>query len=116
MVGPLTSFLKKTSFVWNNKAILEFYISKDTMYSTLVLETPYFGKTFIVECDASELGMGIVLTQEGRPSDFERKQFNGKDLVKYTYENEMEEILHAIKNGDNISLGGTLKSIQAMIA
>jgi hypothetical protein len=38
------------------------------------------------------------------PLTFESKQFKGKDLVKYTYEKEMVEILQAIKNGDNISL------------
>jgi hypothetical protein len=30
--------------------------------------------------------MRVVLTQEGIPLDFERKQFKGKDLVKFTNE------------------------------
>jgi hypothetical protein len=30
--------------------------------------------------------------------------------VKYTYEKEISAILHAIKNGDNVSLGGILNS------
>jgi hypothetical protein len=86
IAGPLTSLLKKNSFVWNEEATLAFSLLKDVMSSTLVLETPNFGKTFIVECDASRQGIGVVLMQEGRPLAFESKQFKGKDLVKSTYE------------------------------
>ena len=83
---PLTSLLKKNSFVWNDKASFKISLLKDVISSTSVLETPNFGKTFIVECDALWLIMGVVLTQEGRPLAFERKQFKGKYLVKSTYE------------------------------
>jgi hypothetical protein len=78
--------LKKKSFVCNDKATLAFSLLKDVMYSTPVLETLDFGKIFIVECDASGLGIGAVLTREGRPLAFEIKQFKGKDLLKSTYE------------------------------
>lgn len=40
---------------------------------------------------------------------FENKQFKGKDLVKSTYEKELEAILDAIKNGNNISFGHSLE-------
>jgi hypothetical protein len=53
--------------------------------------------------------------QEGILLAFESKQFKGNALVKYKCEKETTTILHAIKNGDNISLGGILKSIQSMI-
>jgi hypothetical protein len=67
------------------------------MTSTLVLETPSFGKTFIIECDASIQLIGEIFMQEGKPLDFDSKQLKGKDLVNSTYEKEMSSILHTIK-------------------
>jgi hypothetical protein len=76
---------------------LEFSLLKDAKSFTPVLETPDFGKTFVVECDAYGQGIGAVLMQQWRPLDFESKQLKGKCLVKYTYEKEVATILHAIK-------------------
>jgi hypothetical protein len=67
------------------------------MCKSLVLTTLDLTKTFIVECDASRNGIGIVLMQEGRPLSFESRPLKGKDLHKPIYEKEMMEILHALK-------------------
>jgi hypothetical protein len=56
------------------------------MCTTLVLTTPDFTKTFIMECDNSGHGVGAILMQEGRPLAFERNQLKGKYLVKPIYE------------------------------
>jgi hypothetical protein len=48
------------------------------MYITLVLATPDFKKTFIVQCDTSRNGIGIVLRQGGRHLAFETFQIKGK--------------------------------------
>jgi hypothetical protein len=70
---------------------------KEVMCKDLVLTTPDFTKTFIVECDASGNVNGVVLMQEGRPLGFESRLLKGKDLHKPIYEKEMMAILHALK-------------------
>jgi hypothetical protein len=67
------------------------------MCKSLVLTTPDFTKTFIVECDASRNGIGVVLVQEGSPLAFESRPLKGRDLHKPIYEKEMMAILHALK-------------------
>ena len=69
------------------------------MCKDLVLTTPYFTGTFVVECDASRNGIGVVLMQEERPISFESHQIKGKELHNPIYEKEMLEILHALKKG-----------------
>jgi hypothetical protein len=84
--APLMELLKKEEFSWTEEATKDFEKLKEAMCTTLVLATPNFTKTFIMECDASGHGIGAVLMQEGRPLSFESIQLKGKNLVKPIYE------------------------------
>jgi len=67
------------------------------MCQALVLATPNFTKTIIVECDVSGNGIGDVLIQEEKPISFESHLIKGKYLHRAIYEKEMSAILHALK-------------------
>jgi hypothetical protein len=71
IAAPLTTLTKKDSFSWTLEETKYFEQLKEVMCKDPVLTTPDFTKTFIVECDASGNGIGVVLMQKGRPLAFE---------------------------------------------
>lgn len=65
MAGPLTDCLKKSSksFALTALAIQSFDKLKNALSSAPVLAQPNFSKEFIIQCDASMVGVGGVLYQ-----------------------------------------------------
>ena len=94
---PLTILLNKDAFSWTLEATKAFEHLTKAMCQALILATPDFTKTFIVECDASGNGIGAILMQDERPIAFESRLIKGKLLHKAIYEKEMLAILHALK-------------------
>jgi len=66
-MAPMTEVLKRTSFKWTPKAQSAFKEVMKRLTQAPVLALPCFEKVFKVECDASGMGVGVVLTQEGKP-------------------------------------------------
>jgi hypothetical protein len=60
---PLTALLKKDAFSWSPAADRAFMDLKHFLKSASLLHLPEFDKKFIVECDASRFGFGVVLCQ-----------------------------------------------------
>ncbi|XP_026458919.1 uncharacterized protein LOC113359517 [Papaver somniferum] len=64
--------------------------------TTLVPALPDFSKPFILETDACDLGIGVVLMQEGRAIEFYSKPLGPRAAALYTYEKELLAIFQAV--------------------
>lgn len=73
-----------------------FWALKDAMCLTLVLVVTDFSKPFVLECEASGIGLGAISTQEGRTLTFTSNQLCDRNLGKSTHEKEIMSILHAV--------------------
>ena len=63
----ITELLKNhVKFVWSSECEKDFQTLKKLMTTALVLAQPNIEKPFDVYCDASGIGIGCVLMQEGR--------------------------------------------------
>ncbi|KAG6495596.1 hypothetical protein ZIOFF_043422 [Zingiber officinale] len=74
--SPLTSLLRRNSFEWNEATELAFQNLKIALISTPVLALPDFSKPFVVNCDASNMGISAILQQEGRLITFFSRRNN----------------------------------------
>ena len=73
MAAPLTYLLCKDAFQRNPTTAFESL--KQAMVQAPVLKLPNFHSEFVIESDASNLGIGAVLMQQGHPvAYFSKKQ------------------------------------------
>jgi hypothetical protein len=54
-----------------------------------LLQLPDFEKTFELECDPTEIGIGGVLIQGGKPVAFFSEKLHGPSLNYSTYDKEL---------------------------
>lgn len=66
VAAPLTECLKGDSFTWSVKAQQSFEKLKERFTKAHALSLPNFKLVFEFDCDASNVGIGAVLSQEGR--------------------------------------------------
>lgn len=105
IAAPLTELLKKDSFLWSDSAQTAFEKLKKAMTKAPVFALPNFDEDFIVETDASGLGMGVVLCQNGHPICYFSKKFCTQMLNSSTYVRELCAITSAVKKWRTYLLG-----------
>jgi hypothetical protein len=105
LASPLTDLLKKEAYVWSVQAETTFHQLKSAITSAPVLALPDFVKPFILETDASGVGIGAVLHQEGHPIAYFSKKLVPRNQKKSAYFREMLAIAEAIAKFRHYLLG-----------
>jgi hypothetical protein len=94
--APLTDLTKKGAFHWTEESQQTFDKMKEVMSICPVLALPDFSQPFVLECDASRVGIGVVLMQGGHPIVFESRKLNESERLYPIYDKEMLAIMHAL--------------------
>jgi hypothetical protein len=105
IVAPLTTLLRHNSFTWTDPAREAFQALKRVVSQAPVLALPNFAQPFLIECDASGIGIGAVLMQNNRPIAFLSKALKGKALHMSIYERELFALVTAVQKWRPYLLG-----------
>ncbi|XP_056850830.1 uncharacterized protein LOC130500129 [Raphanus sativus] len=98
LAAPLTEVIKKNvGFKWGPAQEEAFEILKGKLTNAPLLVLPDFSKAFEIECDASGVGIGAVLMQEGKPVAYFSEKLGGAMLNYPTYDQELYALVRALQ-------------------
>ncbi|XP_052883551.1 uncharacterized protein LOC128292703 [Gossypium arboreum] len=95
---PLTGIIKKNSvFSWGKEQEDAFLKIKDYLTKAPISALPDFDKLFEIECHASGVGIGAVLSQEMRLVAYFSEKLSGAMLNYLVYDKEMYALIRALE-------------------
>ncbi|KAA3488013.1 Retrotransposable element Tf2 [Gossypium australe] len=98
IAAPLTKLLQKgIPFVWSDKQQESFKKLKRILTEAAVLIQPEAGKEFVIYCDASHMGLGCVLMQDGKVVAYASRQLRPHESNYPTHDLELAAMVFALK-------------------
>jgi hypothetical protein len=103
---PLMKLLQKDGLCWTEEASAALRALQQTLTSAPVLQLPNFDCAFIIECDASGAGLGMVLHQDSGPVAFFNRRLAPHHTKLAAYEHELIGLVQAVRHRRSYLGGG----------
>ncbi|KAL0540162.1 hypothetical protein IC582_024392 [Cucumis melo] len=95
---PLTALTRKNvKFEWSDKCEQSFQKLKKRLVTAPILVLPVTGKDYVIYCDASRLGLGCVLMQDGYVIAYASRQLKEHECNYPTHDLELAAVVLALK-------------------
>ncbi|GJT55250.1 putative reverse transcriptase domain-containing protein [Tanacetum coccineum] len=95
---PMTKLTQKgIKFDWGKKEKNAFQLIKQKLCSALILALPEGSKDFVVYCDASHKGLGVVLMQREKVIAYASRQLKVHEKNYTTHDLELGSVIFALK-------------------
>ena len=99
IASPLNDIvMKNVEFTWEIEQEKTFNTLKEKLTNALILALPKFSKSFELECDVFNVGIGVVLLQEGHPISYLSDKIKGAILNYSTYGKELCALIRSLTN------------------
>jgi hypothetical protein len=97
IAAPLHELTKRdVPFPWSDSQEVAFRTLKDKLTHAPLLQLPDFNKVLELECDASGIGLGAVLLQEGKPVAYFSEKLSDASLKYSTYDKELYALVRTL--------------------
>ena len=96
--APLTKLTQKgAKFQWSDACEQSFQLLKEKLTSAPVLTLPEGSDGYVLYCDASGVGLGCVLMQNGKVIAYASRQLRKHEKNYPTHDLELAAVIHALK-------------------
>jgi hypothetical protein len=97
IAAPLHELTKRdVPFAWSDLQEVTCRTLKDKLTHAPLLQLPDFNKVFELECDASGIGLGVVLLQKGKLVAYFSEKLSSASLNYSTYDKELYALVRTL--------------------